>query len=83
MTIDTQGLPLAGSLKAYRCVALNLRTGHPCRTILIEAWSPSGAWVKRRCKQCGSWQTIRVEAAEPSTAGAEGSAEPGRPPLPS
>lgn len=48
-------------LRPYRCSAVNMKTGHPCRTVLIEAWAPSGALVRRRCKQCGTWATVEVQ----------------------
>jgi hypothetical protein len=59
-------VPLMGKLRAYYCTATNPRTGHPCRTVLIEAWAPLGAVVKRRCKKCGAWATIVVEASGPA-----------------
>jgi len=51
-----------GALKPYLCTGTNPRTGHPCRTELFSAWAPDGAVVRRRCKQCGTWQTVIVEA---------------------
>ena len=58
-TFDTRP---RGTLRPYRCSAINQKTGHPCRTVLIEAWAPSGALVRRRCKQCGTWATVEVQA---------------------
>ena len=55
---------LRGKLRPYYCAGNNRRTGHPCRTVLLEAWSPAGAVVRRRCKQCGAWQTIYVRAED-------------------
>jgi hypothetical protein len=54
----------AGTLRAYYCAGTNRRTGHPCRTVLLEAWSPAGAVVRRRCRQCGAWQTIYVRGED-------------------
>jgi hypothetical protein len=57
--------PVRGTLRPYYCDATNPRTGHPCRTVLIDAWAPLGAVVKRRCKKCGAWAVITVEASPP------------------
>lgn len=57
--------PTRGKLRPYRCTGTIARTGHPCRTTLIEAWAPFGAIVRRRCKQCGSWSEIVVRADPP------------------
>lgn len=51
-------------LSSYRCTATNPRTRRPCRAVVIDAWSATGAVVRRRCGQCGAWQTILVEASE-------------------
>jgi hypothetical protein len=32
--------------------------------VVIDAWSATGAVVRRRCHQCGTWQTILVEASD-------------------
>lgn len=64
MTPERIGMPLVGALRPYYCDATNPRTGHPCRTVLIQAWAPSGALVRRRCKQCGAWSMIRVCAED-------------------
>lgn len=50
-----------GALVAYRCAATNPRTGRPCRTVLLEAWAPMGALVRRRCKECGTWSVVWIE----------------------
>jgi hypothetical protein len=62
-------LPSRAKLAAYRCdevapMSVNPRTGRPCRQLLIEAWSPEGALVRRRCKACGAWKVIEVRPAE-------------------
>ena len=54
-------------LSSYRCTGFNRRTGRRCAVVLIDAWSPAGAVVRRRCQQCGTWQTIEVEADQPPT----------------
>lgn len=51
-------------LSSYRCTGTNPRTRRPCRVVVIDAWSATGAVVRRRCGQCGTWQTILVEASE-------------------
>ena len=48
-------------LQPYYCDGWNARTNHPCRAVVIQAWSPSGAVVRRRCHQCGTWNTITVQ----------------------
>lgn len=58
---------LRGKLRPYFCAANNPYTGRPCRTVLIQAWSPAGAVVRRRCKRCGSWATIVVEPDTPGS----------------
>lgn len=56
------------ALRTYRCPSTNPRTGHPCNTVLLEAWAPAGALVRRRCKQCGSWALIIVApSADPGS----------------
>jgi hypothetical protein len=49
-------------LVPYRCDATHPKTGRCCGAVLLAAWSPSGAVVKRRCKDCGAWQTVIVAA---------------------
>jgi hypothetical protein len=56
------GAPCGRTLRPYYCTGTNQRTGHPCRTVLLEAWAPAGAVVKRRCKQCHTWQLVVVRA---------------------
>lgn len=56
---------LGDRLTAYRCAGTNPLTGRDCHTVLIEAWAPEGAIVRRRCKRCGSWQVIEVEPPDP------------------
>lgn len=56
-------------LAAYYChdvapMSVNPHTGRPCRALLLEAWSPEGALVRRRCKQCGAWKLVEVRPAE-------------------
>lgn len=70
MPLSFEG-PVCAKLRPYRCQALDPKTGYRCRTILIDAWAPAGAVVKRRCKKCGVWATIVVEAAEPTSVPAE------------
>ena len=51
-------------LSSYRCTGTNPRTRRPCGAVVIDAWSATGAVVRRRCHQCGTWQTILVEASD-------------------
>ena len=44
MTPERIGMPLVGALRPYYCDATNPRTGHPCRTVLIQAWAPYFAY---------------------------------------
>jgi hypothetical protein len=62
--------PVGGKLRPYFCAGSNPYTGRPCRTVLIQAWSPAGAVVRRRCKRCGAWATI-VVAPDPPGSDAE------------
>jgi surface antigen len=48
-------------LSPYRCTGWNRRTHRPCTAVVIDAWSAAGAVVRRRCGDCGTWQTIEVE----------------------
>lgn len=64
-------------LAAYHCddvepVSVNPRTGFPCRALLMEAWAPAGAFVRRRCKQCGAWKVVEVRPATAAGAAAAG-----------
>lgn len=68
-TVERFGEGLRGRLRPYFCTGNNARTGHPCRTMLLEAWSPAGAVVRRRCKQCGAWQTVLVRADDRPSGG--------------
>lgn len=61
-TLEQLSEGLRGKLRPYFCTGDNRRTGHPCRTVLLEAWAPGGALVRRRCRQCGLWQTVVVRA---------------------
>jgi hypothetical protein len=59
----------AGSLVAYRCddappVSVNPRTGFPCRALLLEAWAPEGAVIRKRCKQCGAWKMVHIASPQ-------------------
>jgi len=60
-TLEQLEEQVLGRLRPYYCKADNPYTGRPCRTVLIQAWSPAGAVVRRRCKRCGAWATIVVE----------------------
>jgi len=57
---------LVGRLEAYRCPAVDARVGHRCNAVLLEAWSPAGAVVRRRCRKCGAWITVVVRASDPT-----------------
>ncbi len=54
-------------LAPYYCAATNPYTGRPCRTLLIQAWAPAGALVRRKCKRCNAWQLIRIRPADSET----------------
>lgn len=58
---------LRGGLRPYYCEAKNKHTGRACHTVLIDAWSPAGAVVRRRCRRCGSWATIVVAPDAPGS----------------
>jgi len=64
-TIEQLDGRLVGRLEPYRCQATNAKLGHRCNAVLLEAWSPGGAVVRRRCKQCGAWSVVVIRASDP------------------
>jgi hypothetical protein len=55
----------SGILMPYLCSGFNRRTQRICGVVLVEAWSAAGAVVRRRCKQCGTWQDIWIVPTPP------------------